>query len=167
MVDKKTTFEALHLIIQIVMGWEEEHLYEFTVKGYRIGDPEDDDFGFGNAKFLDAETATLEKTGLATRNKFDYLYDFGDTWHHELLVEKFLPRDEKMKYPVCTDGALNGPPEDCGGIGGFYNMLEIIADKRNPERKEMLEWLGGRYDPEKFNINKINKELAALARYLR
>jgi Plasmid pRiA4b ORF-3-like protein len=169
LVDKRTTFFALHEIIQIVMGWEDDHLYEFKVKDYRIADPDEEfgGFSFGNTKFVDAATVTLEKTDLTTKNKFEYTYDFGDNWRHQILVEKFLPRDEKRKYPVCIDGELNGPPEDCGGVGGFYEILEIITDKQNPERKEMLEWLGGRYNPEQFNINKINKELASLAKYLK
>jgi hypothetical protein len=168
LVDKKTTFFVLHEIIQIVMGWEDEHLYEFKMKGYKIGDAEElGDFGSGDIKFVDDETATLEGMGLVLRNKFEYLYDFGDTWRHQILVEKFLPRDEKLKYPVCIDGELNCPPEDCGGVGGFYQILEIIADKKHPERKEMLEWLGGRYDPERFNMNQVNKELASLAKYLK
>jgi hypothetical protein len=166
-VNKKTNFLALHEIIQIAMGWEDEHLFEFKAKGYLIGDEDEiEDWSFDGPKLLDAATTTLESIGLVARNKFEYTYDFGDTWRHQILVEKTLPRDEKIKYPVCVDGALNCPPEDCGGVGGYYEILAIIADKKHPDRKEWLEWLGGRYDPEKFNKNKVNKELASLAKYL-
>ena len=71
-----------------------------------------------------------------------YLYDFGDSWEHESLIKKRLLRNKQMNYPVCVDGKLNCPPEDCGGIPGFYELLRILSDKRHPERKKMLAWLG-------------------------
>lgn len=167
LVDKATTFEQLHHIIQLAMGWTNSHLYEFEINGYRISEPNEDlDAEFGD-KFIDAATVTLDSIITDINEKFTYDYDFGDSWHHQILVEKFLPRDSKTKYPTCIDGKLNCPPEDCGGIGGFYGLLDIINNKRHPERKEMLEWLGGQYDAEHFDKDEINQELASLDNYIK
>ncbi|QTE21655.1 plasmid pRiA4b ORF-3 family protein [Polaribacter cellanae] len=93
------------------------------------------------------------------KQKITYTYDFGDSWKHEIIVEKFLKKDKEIEYPVCIKGKNNCPPEDCGGIWRFYNMMEIIKDKNNPERKEMLEWIGENYDPEYFNLEETNEQL--------
>jgi hypothetical protein len=167
-VDRKTTFFELHKIIQIVMGWQNCHLYEFNVLEYRIGEPieEIDDF-FSSDKLVDAATVTLGSIITEAKTKFTYEYDFGDGWTHQITVDKFLPRDNKTKYPICTGGKLNCPPEDCGGIGGFYGLLDIIQNKKHPERKHMLEWLGGYYDPDHFDLEEINKTLRKFDRYLK
>jgi len=159
-LDKSTTFLKLHHIIQIAMGWTNSHLHEFEINGYRIAESNEDfeeDFG-GNT--IDASTVSLDSIIVITKEKFNYYYDFGDSWDHQILVEKFLPRDSNTKYPNCIAGKLNCPPEDCGGIWGFYNLLEIIKDKKHPEHKEMLEWLGGEYDSEYFDMAEINEELS-------
>lgn len=166
LVDKTTTFEKLHHIIQIVMGWTDSHLYEFDIDGYIIADTNqefDDDFG---NKIIDASTVTLENIITNTKEKFNYTYDFGDNWEHQIVVEKFLSCDTKTKYPICIDGKLNCPPEDCGGIHGFYNLLDIIGNKRHPERKEILEWLGD-YDADYFDKDEINQGLATLDSYMK
>lgn len=159
LVDKSTTFSQLHYIILTTMGWDGGHLYEFNVNGDRIGVPHKNDEGWGG-KLVNASKKPLDSLISDTKGKFEYTYDFGDSWEHQILIEKFLPRDRKTKYPTCVDGKLNCPPEDCGGIGGFYGLLDIISNKRHPERKEMLEWLGGHYDAEHFDKDEINIELA-------
>lgn len=163
LVDKKTTFFELHQIIQIAMGWGNYHLYEFKINNNRVGEPEEefDDFFYGG-KLVDASTVTLDSFIADTGEKFVYEYDFGDGWEHQLTVEKFLPRDSKTNYPSCIGGKLNCPPEDCGGVGGFYELLDIIGNKKHPERKEMLEWLGGNYNPEYFDKEEINEELKGM-----
>jgi hypothetical protein len=166
LVDKATTLQQLHHIIQISMGWTNTHLHEFEVNGYRIAEPNediDDDFGI---KTIDSSTVTLESIITDIKDKFTYDYDFGDGWHHQILVEKFLPRDTNTKYPTCIGGRLNCPPEDCGGIFGFYNLLHIISNERHPDREAMLEWLGEHYDPEYFDKDEINEELASLDDYI-
>ena len=159
LVDKRTTFVELHEIIQIVMGWEDYHLYEFNVKQRRIGDVNNEfDFSIDD-ELEDGSILTLGSVITNTKETFEYEYDFGDGWNHKILVEKFLPRDSSKKYPVCIDGKLNCPPEDCAGVGGFYRLLAILKDKKHPEHKEMLEWLGGSYDPEHFDKDQVNLEL--------
>ena len=168
LVDKQTTFFELHHIIQIAMGWENCHLYEFNFNNYRIGDPDEEfvDFGFGRDKLLDASDVTLGSLITDTKEKFSYEYDFGDGWRHNIAVEKFLFRNNMISCPTCIDGQLNCPPEDCGGVLEFYDLLDIIANKQNPERKDMLVWLGGSYDPEYFDKDEVNKELKKIAKYI-
>jgi hypothetical protein len=166
LVNKTTTFLELHYIIQITMGWENSHLFEFEINKYRIAEPNEDFDTEFTEKTLDATTITLDSIITSTKEKFNYIYDFGDSWNHQILVEKFLPLNTKTQYPNCINGELNCPPEDCGGIGGFYGLLDIINNKRHPERKEMLEWLGGQFDAEHFDKNEINKELLSFDEFI-
>jgi hypothetical protein len=162
LVYKQMNFHDLHYIIQKVMGWENDHLWEFKFKNQRIGiiDDEPEDFGFFEEdEIADAEELQLDEIISRPKEKFDYEYDFGDSWHHEILVEKFLPYDKKTKYPICIKGKLNCPPEDCGGLWGYYNLLEAIEDKNHPEHKDMLEWLGGEYNKDYFNLEETNNKL--------
>jgi hypothetical protein len=160
LVEKTLTFEALHEMIQITMGWTNSHLHEFTVNGLRIGQPLDEfDLGFGE-ELLDDATVTLESVLTHIKQKFDYTYDFGDSWVHTLEVERWLPGDAASTYPVCIGGKLNCPPEDCGGIPGFYEMLRVLNDKRHPEQQNMLAWLGGIYDAQAFDQQEVNQRLA-------
>ncbi len=162
LVDNRTTFSQLHYIILITMGWCGGHLYEFKVYGHRIGEPYRDDDGWGG-NLVDASKKSLDSLLSDKKGKFVYTYDFGDCWKHAVVVEKYLQKEKNVKYPICIDGKLNCPPEDCGGVWGFYDLLETIKNKKHPEHKEMLEWLGGDYDPEYFDKNTINKTLENLA----
>ncbi len=173
-VDRKTTFFELHHIIQIAMGWENYHLFQFNFDGDRIGEPSEEDidffnfgFGSGRKKRIDASTVTLDSFITEVKEKFEYEYDFGDGWIHQILVEKFLPRDSTKVYPVCTGGKRNCPPEDCGGVGGFYYMLEAIKDKKHPDYNHLTEWLGGDFDTEYFDKDDINVGLKYLQAYIK
>jgi len=88
-----------------------------------------------------------------------YEYDFGDGWEHEIILEKIIEEDEKNQIPRCIDGKQNCPPEDCGGIWGYEDLLKVIKDKKHDEYEEMMEWLGEEFDPDYFNINEVNKLL--------
>ncbi|QHV96680.1 plasmid pRiA4b ORF-3 family protein [Spirosoma endbachense] len=159
LVEKTTTFEALHKIIQIVMGWTNSHLHEFTLPGLRIGpllDELDDDYG---DELINEASVTMESVLNDTNQTIDYTYDFGDSWLHAIDMEKRLVGDSAILYPVCTGGELACPPEDCGGIPGFYEMLRIVKDKRHPERQEMLAWLGEAYNEKKFDQQTVNQQL--------
>lgn len=157
LVKNSISFFELHHTIQLAMEWKNYHLYEFRVNNYRIGELEED-FGDGS-KVIDAKKITLEEALSSEIKKFSYEYDFGDGWEHEILIEKIAPLENDMEYPVCLDGELNCPPEDCGGIPGYYHLLEVLADKKSPERHEMIEWLGEVYDPTYFNLEQINYDL--------
>ncbi len=150
-----TPLATLHAIFQIVMGWTNSHLHQFIIHGveYGIRDPEYD---------MDLEDETrvrLEELISAEKEKFIYEYDFGDSWKHEILVEKIVPIEAGVQLPICLQGKRACPPEDCGGIWGYAEFLEAIEDVNHPEHDDMLEWIGGEFDPEEFDVDSINTDL--------
>ncbi|MBI2966219.1 MAG: plasmid pRiA4b ORF-3 family protein [Bacteroidetes bacterium] len=156
LVGDNITFYDLHLIIQDVMGWENAHLYQFCYDRHYIGSPED----LERDDVKDARKIRLNEFFTGPNLKIIYEYDFGDSWYHELVLEK-IPEEEKGKrYPVCIAGEKKCPPEDCGSIPGFYDMLNILKKKKGREYKEMMEWLGGEFDPDEFDLNSVNERLA-------
>ena len=164
LIHKDASFHDLHNVIQSVMGWENCHLWEFDFKNAKIGlsNNEMQDFSFNEVEIIDAEEITLDSCISKPKEKINYEYDFGDGWIHEIIVEKFLPKEKGTAYPICIKGKLNGPPEDCGGIWGYYNLLESIKDKTHPDHKDMLEWIGGEYDENYFDLEEINDDLIGL-----
>ncbi len=159
LVDKNISFDDLHYIIQHAMGWENAHLYSFDIDNINIElDSGEDDFLFSRKITVSSEDAILKDYLKKTKQKFQYEYDFGDGWIHNIVVEKFLPKEENKFYPVCIAGKKNCPPEDCGGIGGFYYMLEALNDKNHPEHEDWSGWIES-YDPEHFDIEETNQTL--------
>ena len=151
------TLADLHEIIQRAMGWGNYHLHTFNIGGKVYGDPEDDEFGdFGT---VNEKRYRLNQLGLREKTKFSYEYDFGDSWEHTILLEKILPAEKGGHYPVCIKGKRACPPEDVGGVWGYDDFLEAIANPNHPERKEMLEWIGGDFDPEEFDLDDVNRSL--------
>ena len=167
-VENNTTFFELHHIIQIVFGWKNYHVYEFNIDGHKLGAPDDymADVTSNDEGVIDARDITLESLIVQTGEKFKYEYDFGDSWVHEIEVEKFLPKEPQQKYPSCIDGELACPPEDCGGIPGYYSMLKILADKQHPEYKDTKIWVGRNFIPEYFDMENVNKKLSGLDKYI-
>jgi pRiA4b ORF-3-like protein len=131
---------------------------QFVIGGIAYGDP-----GMvGEWDIEDARPVILAALVRGEKSKLLYEYDFGDSWEHELLVEKILPRDEGKRYPVCLTGKRACPPEDCGGVWGYASFLEALHDPEHPEHEEMLEWIGGEFDPEAFDLDEVNVELQRL-----
>lgn len=159
------TFFDLHHIIQIAMGWTNSHLFEFKVGDATIGYKDEQLEGFENV--IDANEVRLAKVLKEEGMSFSYLYDFGDYWRHTITVEDILSPSPRKVYPGCISGQLRCPPEDCGGIGGFYDMLEILKDKKHPQYKQIKTWVGKGYDPEEFDLAKINKELPKYRKYMK
>jgi hypothetical protein len=93
-----------------------------------------------------------------------YTYDFGDNWEHDILLEKLLHAEPKTTYPICTDGQLACPPEDCGGIPGYYDLLDALADSGHPRHKELRDWIGDEFNAEPFSIDKVNRLLSPARR---
>ncbi len=148
------TFHKLHEILQVVMGWENYHLYDFMVNEQRFTLPVPD----WNEKVIDSKKVKLQI--LKLKQKFYYTYDFGDCWEHQIILEKFLPNENIFMHPVCIAGALSCPPEDSGSIYGYYRLLEIKKNKKHPEYKDLIKgWLGEKFDPERFDIQEVNKQL--------
>jgi hypothetical protein len=150
------TLAKLHDVIQVVMGWTNAHLHQFIIDGtyYGLRDP---DFGLDDVE--DERKVKLNQVVRGEKAKFTYEYDFGDSWEHALVVEKVLPPESGVKYPVCVEGKRNCPPEDCGGIWGYEEILEVLQNPKHPEYEERLEWLGGEYDPEAFDVAEVNRGL--------
>jgi Plasmid pRiA4b ORF-3-like protein len=163
LVPRDITLNQLHTVLQVVMGWGDEHLHEFVIKGrhYRLPSP-GFDFDFGFVQTADEDATVLGQAVSRTGTKFLYEYDFGDSWAHLLQVERMLPRQEGMQYPACVAGARHGPPEDCGGAWGYQGLLEAIADPDDPDYDDRREWVGEDYDPEAFDRERINRRLAGL-----
>ena len=155
------TLGDLHDIIQVVMGWENCHMHQFIIGDERYSTPTpvpDLDFKDETKVRL---SQVVPKSGKKLR--FQYEYDFGDGWLHEIAFEKFAEPEAKAKYPRCIDGARSGPPEDIGGVWGYEEYLEAIADPKHERHDEFMEWNGG-WDSEKFSVEAINKALRGLSR---
>ena len=155
LVSGNETLGRLHLVIQDAMGWDNDHLHEFVMKDARYADSEAALEGSRNE-----DRVRLYQVAPRARSAFAYVYDFGDDWHHKIKVEKILDRDEKfLGKPVCVGGERACPPEDCGGLWGYYDKLEIIKDRKHPDYEDVVEWLGEDFDPDEFDLNEVNKRL--------
>lgn len=147
------------------MGWTDSHLHHFIINDEFYGAPEDDKFGDMGIK----NEARYKLNQFVSREgfRFRYEYDFGDSWLHDPVVEKILPAEAGVQYPICAAGKRACPPEDVGGVWGYDDFLEAISNPDHPERKEMLEWIGADFDPEFFDMDDVNlglRQFAARAR---
>ncbi len=158
LVEGDITFHELHHTIQIAMGWWNSHLYQFNAGSLSISDPSPDDF----EEVEDAKRLKLSQVFTQKGDTVEYEYDFGDGWIHTVRLGKILPAKANENYPKCTGGKRKCPPEDCGGVWGYENLLEVMADKTHPEYKDLKDWLGGNFDPEAFVLEDINEKLANL-----
>ena len=158
---RDVSLAELHLVIQEVMGWEDAHLHEFDFRGRRFGVPDPDSPFPDDAE--DEASATLTEA-LGRNRVFGYLYDFGDSWQHRVELEKRLEAEPDVTYPRCVDGKRACPPEDCGGVWGYADLLEAIEHPKSPRHRELLEWVGDDFDPEAFDAAEVNERLADLRR---
>ena len=152
-----TSLAQLHRILQIVMGWEDYHLHDFLIgrRTYSVPDPDDDS---NKRKVIDERQVRLNTVVERVGTAFTYVYDFGDNWRHNLVLEAILLPEPEAEYPRCADGRRNGPPEDVGGSQGYADYLEALADPEHGEHDARLEWRGP-FDPEAFSVERVNKEL--------
>jgi hypothetical protein len=152
------TLGQLHEVIQVAMGWQNCHLHAFRFDDVHYSSRQACEMDEMNMK--DEESVLLGQVVARAKQKFVYEYDFGDSWEHAIVAEKMLPIDPLAKYPICLAGARACLPEDCGGIHGYYDILDALkASKKTEEQKELLEWLGKGYDPECFNLDAVNRYL--------
>jgi hypothetical protein len=150
------TLSKLHNILQVVMGWEDYHLHQFTIAGKRYGDAGQDEFG--ELGFMDERRYSLSQLLPRKGLRFKYEYDFGDSWQHTLVVEEILPSKKGVRYPACLAGKRACPPEDVGGVWGYAEYLAALEDPGHPGHDEWLQWRGA-FDPEAFDLRKVNAEL--------
>lgn len=152
---KDCMLSQLHDDIQTCMGWDGGHLHAFEIGGEQYGEPDPDDM----MEVKDESKIKLSRVVNGGIKKFVYTYDFGDNWEHVIAVEKTLAVEPGVHYPRCTAGKRACPPEDCGGPWGYGDLLNAIQNPKHTEHKQMLEWFGGEFDPERFDIEEINDRL--------
>jgi len=146
----------LHDIIQTCLGWDGYHLHAFDIGGEQFSEPDPD----GMMEATDERKMKLSQVVAQGYKKFSYTYDFGDNWDHTIQVEKVLDAEPGVRYPRCTAGKRACPPEDCGGPWGYGDFLKAIQNPKHEQHEELLEWAGGEFDPEDFDIEAVNEELA-------
>lgn len=157
-VSENYSFWDLHMAIQDAMGWTNSHLHEFEMigkysrnaQGIGIPDPYDCDD--------DIKPGWKEKISkvFPEEKKMRYVYDFGDNWEHLITLEKILPRDAMVEYPICIAGKMACPFEDSGALWGYYEKLEILKNPKHPEYAGIIEWIGDEnFDPVKFDLEDV------------
>ena len=158
---KDCTLDRLHDHIQTAMDWTNSHLRQFHIEDQLYGDPELMQENFGELGYIDSTITKISNILPPTGERFTfyYEYDFGDSWNHEILFEGQLRAEPQQKYPLCVEGERACPPEDVGGIYGYQEFLSKLADPGNPERAELLEWVGGSFDPEAFDTERATKAM--------
>jgi hypothetical protein len=154
----------LHAVLQIALGWTNSHLHHFLTSDARYTDPHcNEDVGLESEPDRDERKATLAQIAPGEGAQFGYEYDFGDSWEHHITVEKILPPDAAAgTAALCLDGARACPPEDCGGIWGYQDLLKILKNPKHPEHKSMKDWLGRSFDPIAFDVANVNLWLKKL-----
>lgn len=157
-VSSKINFLKLHDVIQLVMLWENSHLHEFKFNEYRISQLFEESDADWSEGVIDSKEVVVGKV-LTKGDKLTYEYDFGDSWIHDIIVEKEFPSEPGVFYPRCIDGAMQRPPEDCGGIPGYFGIIELMKGEKNDEYEEMVEWLGEPFDPTEFDLVMVNELL--------
>jgi hypothetical protein len=154
--------DRLDRVIQAAMGWTNSHLHMFLHAAGRYGIPDPD------LPIRDERRATLRDLAGRDGDTFGYEYDLGDSWEHEVLLERVVAAEPGGRYPVCLAGAGACPPEDCGGTPGYAELVETLADPHHPDHEDMLQWLGidegSDFDPARFDVTEANRQLDATVR---
>lgn len=156
-MDGETKLGRLHEILQAVFEWEDYHLHEFQAGGRVYGAPEAEDAAEGRM-VQDERRVALRRVAVGPGARFVYVYDFGDSREHEIVVEGVVAGDARAAYPRCVAGARNGPPEDAGGPVEYADYVAAVGDPKHPAHREMLEWRGP-FEAEAFSVAKINGRL--------
>jgi Plasmid pRiA4b ORF-3-like protein len=163
-VPSDITLKRLHTVIQLAFGWDDYHLFVFETPAGQYGSYDPD---------LQIRSATGKKLSAvadSAGDKIRYEYDFGDRWELDILVEATHPAEPDVAYPRCIAGRRAGPPEDCGGVSGFYRLIEVLADPGHEDHADQLEWLGiesaAEFDPEAFDPVAADRKLRRHARVL-
>jgi hypothetical protein len=188
-VPSDITLGELHEVIQIVMGWMNCHLHQFILRdknlkptrreiarqfrqdawdetfigrmrGERIFVPCGPEYGDLDMEGEDEDAVTLVEVCPKVKKKLIYEYDFGDGWQHTIEVQKITEPQDGIEYPVCLAGKRACPPEDCGGVWGYHEMLAAVSDPNHEMHEEYAEWLSDDFDPEAFDLDQVNAVLA-------
>jgi hypothetical protein len=155
-VPRAITLRRMHRVLQATMGWQDYHLYEFQAGEKRYGEP---DAAEPEDELLSAGWGRLSWILRSVGEMVMYVYDFGDEWRHQLVLEDLPSANEYRAYPRCLDGARACPPEDIGGPISYSKWLQRLASDVESERNEARWILGKRFDPERFDIRSANRRL--------
>ena len=153
-ISSETSLVHLHKVLQAAMGWQDYHLHEFEIGGQRYGVP-DTDYDLPEEVVKDS-TVKLSRVLPRRGAGLLYTYDFGDNWSHSVILEDSVPVEPDAKYPRVVDGARACPPENSGGPYDYADLVEILAKPRHKEHRQMREWAGKNFDPEKFSAKAAN-----------
>ncbi len=159
-VPGNVSLARLHEVVQIVFGWTDTHLHQFEIAGSVYGQPND----FDDPEVMDETAVTLDDVVGRRTRRFTYIYDFGDDWVHDVAVEKIIAGDSGTDRALCLAGRRHRPPEDCGGVAGYREFLRAIGNPKHAAHDERLAWVGGKFDPEAFDLARVNRELGTLRR---
>ena len=154
--------DHLHEVIQVVMGWEDCHLHMFRKDGerYSIPSPWDGDWRVpGTPADRDERKYRISHLLAREGDWITYEYDFGDSWEHKVTLQKMVPEDRGVRLPKCISGKRRCPPEDCGGVWGYQEMLDVLRSPAHPEHEHMRRWVGGDFDPDDFSPSAVNRVL--------
>ena len=143
LVPAETTLTGLHRVLQIAMGWQDSHMHEFRIEGRRPA----------------VRSARIGDVLTEIGSSLTYTYDLGDGWEHTIVLEKRFCGSDDTEYPVCLDGRQACPPEDSGGVPGYYDLLEVLQNPADERYEEMREWIGGEFDPRAFSLEAVNRQL--------
>ena len=165
-VSSESSMHILHHIIQIVMGWKNYHLYQFEVGELVIADKrlwDEDEMG----PITDVKEVSVGDVFTELGTTAVYEYDFGDGWMHHLeLVDRSIHPTQEV-LPLVVSGENACPPEDCGGIHGYKELIGVLKNPKHPEYRETKVWVGLKYNPTKFSVDACNKELGRLNKYIK
>ncbi len=140
------------------MGWDDAHLHVFRIGGLQYGVPDPE------LPFVNESRVRLDEIVGTAKQRFTYLYDFGDHWLHTVLVESITAAEAGTQYPRFIDGRGACPPEDVGGPPGYESFIDIMRDPSHPENARMREWVGGRFNPAALDVEGIQLALRRIAR---
>ena len=160
-VPTSMTLKVVHTVIQATMGWFDSHLWEFTIGKQSYGVPMKDDWR--PLRTIAADKVRLRDVLKPRKTVIGYVYDFGDSWEHQLTLTNVRAGEPGAEYPRYIGGERNGPLEDCGGIPGFYELLDALADPRHPNHADAKQWADD-YDPATFDELPIKYALSRIAR---
>jgi hypothetical protein len=150
----------LHDAIQIAFDWFDYQTHLFALDDLKFGNPQKRD----DLVVEDDRDVTLGDLNLASRDRMTYDYQFGDAWRVDIRVEKAAAAAKGVQYPSCIGGERGGPPEDCGGLEAFHDMLACLKEPQSDLGKEWIGWLGPEYDPAACDLDKINQALRKLGK---
>ena len=156
LVSSDITLARFHMILQILMGWQNYHLYAFVIEGSRYAPPHEDDVDFGKSKSIKTKLSTIFPKPIKT---IKYEYDFGDGWEIEVCLDSILDNIRQKQSAECIDGARHGPAEDSGGPHGYMEKARILNNPKHKRYQQIRDWIGPYFDPEDFDLEERNEML--------